>query len=115
MPITVATLGCSFVTAAALYALLFPLLLLLAVKATPKDHKDPVCAFGPLMPDPPFPNPQLVQRCLGGVKWEKRKSGRKSNEWVQKREGQLQRFISFFYLAMLIAAVQGRICDFFLE
>jgi hypothetical protein len=31
-------------TAAALYALLFPLLLLLAVKATPKDHKDPVCA-----------------------------------------------------------------------
>ena len=47
LPITVATFGFSFVTAAALYALLFPILLLLAVKATPKDHKDPVCAFGP--------------------------------------------------------------------
>jgi hypothetical protein len=73
LPITVATLGCSFVTAAALYALLFPLLLLLAVKATPKDHKDPVCAFGPLMPDPPFPNPQLVQRCLGWCQVGKKK------------------------------------------
>jgi hypothetical protein len=36
------------VTAAAVYAFLFPLLLLLAVKATPKDHKDPVSFFFPL-------------------------------------------------------------------
>jgi len=42
LPITLATFSKPFLTQAALYYLLFPLLLVLAVKATPKDHTDPV-------------------------------------------------------------------------
>jgi hypothetical protein len=113
LPITVATLGFSFVTAAALYALLFPLLLLLAVKATPKDHKDPVCALGP-HPWSPIPKPSIMYSVSStSIKRRKRTSGRKSNDGFRKRKASTATLhVIFLYLAMLIVAVQGRICDF---
>lgn len=67
LPITITTFSRPFMTGVALYAFLFPLVLMLAVKATPKDHKDHqrLRLFAPGM----AASHQVVSKCLGLLGW----------------------------------------------